>query len=1487
MDEELKKDESERDRGTGKDDTTRSKPKPPTPNVPDPSNPVVELQEIPFEVVIEVSDVPKVPVTTHIVNLIDNMMSPKYDSYFDQRRIGKTLLNRSNDVQDVVVNWEPRDDNKIAIKLLNPLDIGVSTSEPIFISRELQNSILEVMRFIPVENVQIPQLRPSIAALENKKTKVSGTLSELIASISGISHSGSAHISGSNNKTYVTNQILEKHYNNSRISADINVDYSNFENFITFGSAERRLQSFVGKLTEIQDLFAKAPSSEIALGISGSANLSGSYDTVFGTLNIDASGSVVLVPTGSSVIPNISQNVSQHINTSILISQNILNLIRSFDQYEASLWFDSSLPYSSSDSTNVQSNEQYMADYTYPKILGLPYRTDSSEVSTWSSSLFSIASSYDDDNRNRLKYNVPQYLQEDTDSSAFLEFTDIVGHQFDNIAVYINKLGDIHSRNPNITSGLSGEIATYILESHGVKAPNISSIEKLVRYVTGDNTGSAAYKDISDEYYKRYLHALPHLLKTKGTSKSVDALLNVFGINPDILTIKESVSNRFTSIQSHEVLTTEQDFTLQFNSGSSIDIPFSSSLRSPQTVQMTVAFPYKTTTSSLLEFRNASGFVEYGIHAERHPDASTNTYYENTGRLMVVKAGTSSLMNTEYFESHDGQPFSYQIKNQNNTASLYVRKVENGLVQFTQSLAIPSGSSNLSPEWDSINSLRIGGGTSNTLFSGSLDEFRLWGEPISLNTFTDFANNPGIFAGESYSSSLYSLIGSLSFTLPYDVSSTDVINESPLLTITNSPDISNFSASGFDAASTPLFQTSRDIRHVLETTYNLGAASTTSDNIVSISSPFTNDTSVTVQDSYETGTNGTGFQSASNSPIAAAQSFKTITSGVLTSVDVKLTRNVSNPTGSLVVELYTHSGSFGTSSQPGTLITTSDPVSKSTIESTPTGDWATFSFSDNTILDTLTEYVIAVVDPAISTGTFSDFSNYISVKLDGTGTPANHQGNLSFLVMKSGYPVTPPTWQLVGLANYYEWNMDFRVKTVPEITNKTLSSTSILGGLGRKTHSGSYGDSRLDMSISPQDAVDRHIIRSYGNINLGDYVGNPQDRYAERYTELDDLHETFVTNLAPSIDYNNFIKFFDKFLHLFYDSVTEYLPARARVTKGIVIRPNILDRTKIISRTSIKMSGETTRRTDNALTSNDKDVVRSYDWVQEVAPTISTNVNAGLTSISDVLETSLLTNIVASSDDVYGYSTTGLDNFSFTLSRKKKQADMPRQGLYPNLGSASDPNSGSLFTFTEVSDFSDIESTTYFTRGTGLYYKDTLRFVPVTQSYMPTEPTVTTWVQGNRYTLGDVAIQPQGTLDSSGKLLSQNGKYFVFINQGFSQDKTVASTIAPQLDTQNWTRLRYVPETYQSVVRFAYVNGQASSQNVTELRDTTLPYDSVPQGHLRQHFRFTRDNSLGARRRTYEGTMNTRETTVDFKPPFEVFDININEIQVASPEACD
>ena len=59
-------------------------------------------------------------------------------------------------------------------------------------------------------------------------------------------------------------------------------------------------------------------------------------------------------------------------------------------------------------------------------------------------------------------------------------------------------------------------------------------------------------------------------------------------------------------------------------------------------------------------------------------------------------------------------------------------------------------------------------------------------------------------------------------------------------------------------------------------------------------------------------------------------------------------------------------------------------------------------------------------------------------------------------------------------------------------------------------------------------------------------------------------------------------------------------------------------------------------------------------------------------------------------------------------------------------------------------------------------------------------------------------------------------------------------------------------------------------------------YSSIPQGYPRNHFRFYREDSLGARRRTYEGTQNTETTSVDFGLPFEVFDVNVNTITVGT-----
>lgn len=1276
-------------------------------------NVIVGVEEPPvtdiyvFAVSIEVAKAEDVPLTTRYRDLIMGIMRPSFlvppkHSYY----MGKTVLSFGNNDEQTVLNWERRPDNTLAVKLFDSMLSEYTTDDVVYISREIQQPITEIIRFIPVESNVKPELRPSIESTQVKRSKVSATLGELVTGISGISNTGSIHLSGSE-KTYVTNQVLERYYNKKLQSADVNIDFSDFSNFVTFGSAAKRIEVFRAKLQEIELLIQSAPTHELALGLSGSVEYSGSYNTVFGTLEIDSLGIASLQPL-NAVTGNIASSVTAHLNTSISISNTILELIRGFDNYEAELWFDDNKPYSGSNDTVYFASASTMTDYTYPKILGIPYSSTSTLGSNWYNQLSAIGSDYDTDNRNRLQYNLPKFLQEDEDSTSFLLFTDVIGHHFDNVSSFISEIDQIQSRYPKADEEISGEVSRRVLESYGVNVPDISSVENLVRYVTGDNTGSVTYKALTDEYYKRYLHTLPHLLKTKGTKKSIDALLNVFGINPNIITVKESLDNRITTLEPSKVLTSEQDFSLNFNSGSYVIVPFSSSLRSPQTVQLSFA-TIAPVEQTLLNFGDS-----YRVDLLRHPSASSNTYYTNYGRVDLV-SGSTTILTSNYFDLFDEQYTALQLGYNAAGVNLYIRKLESGDTTFSQSLQETEMS--MSVDWSGIDDLYIGSppvSSSAGYISASIDEFRIWQEPLSENTFVAFAENPGIYAGESYSSSLYSLYGRLSFNIPTDVATDgSVTNTSPYLTKTTPIDVSTFVASGFNAGTSPLYQTSRHVREVYELSYNIG------------------------------------------------------------------------------------------SNQP-----TTDMVR---------------------------------IAPDAPTG------------------------SLGIIALSSEYPHV---------------------------------------NMSRKFMSSSVGTTRLDISISPQDSIDRDIIRAYGNFNLGDYIGDPTYRFSDRYTSLDTIHDTFITNIAPVIDYNKFAKFFDKFLHLFYQIIDDYLPARARVTKGIVIRSNILDRTKIIGRTNIKFSGETSRRTENAITSGDSDIIRSLDLRLDGENTESFGIfgytdsyNIGL-SIYDDLEfvtevpyyEALISNYTSSlisdtnhfegdilisgsrnisANALSGYDQTGFDTFDMVVSRF---IDFTSSLLTEPTMSAYVP----------FCDFYDIAAYQYYNTPTGLYYRDRFRYIPVTQSYMSPQPTVTTWVDGNSYQRGDVALQPTGLTDSDGNPYSENNKHFVFTNAGSPANNLVVSTHVPQIDKDNWVPLLYIPEIYQQLVRLAYVNNDIS--NVSILTNTISSYDSAPQEYDRRHFRFYRENTVGARARTYKGTLNTVDGTLDGGLPFETSELNVNVIQVTDTD---
>lgn len=1265
---------------------------------------------IQFVVNLNIGIKPAVDVATIITDSILSDMIPRFDTYYDQFRVGKTLLNLLDDRQEIVVNWQERPDNNIALKLLNPLPAEYSVNDSAFISREVESTFLDRIRLLPLDVELIPELRPATAIVKNNTIKTSGTLRELITEIAGVAQSGSG-------KTYVTNGILEAYYNQQRTGLDINPDYSNFSNFIVYGSAEKRIDVFYAKLQEIEKLISYAPTNEIALNLSASVDYSGSYNTVFGTLTVDASGSATLLPPNTGLTYSVSSSVLDHINTSIAISKNIQELIRTFDDYEATLWFKSNLPYSASDATNYDESTDYLADFTYPKILGIPYATTEASALSWYGSMNTFATEYDGFNRNRLRYNVPNYLQDDGESTALLDFLDVVGHHFDNTKLYIDSLKYINSRYPKVDEELSGQAAKYVLQSFGVSIPTVNSIEKLVRYVTGDNTGSATFKDISDEYYKRYLHALPQLLKTKGTKKSVESILNVIGLNPDFITIKETVNNEVKSTEFYKIDSVEENYSLNLNSGSYIRIPLATSARNYNTIQLRFAAD-DTKDQTLLKFDN-----NFRLDLRQHPSASTNDYYSTYGRIEL--SYLQSLPNTHvqlatssYFDLFDGKDISTQIQYDAAGAKLDIIKIDDGEIVFSQSL-VESGSTLLYQNWNTTDNLFIGAPpTSASLgtISSSLDEFRLWGELITYDKFLQFAENPGMYSGLNYSSSLQSLLVRLSFYNPTDISSSGyILNTSPYISKSFAPDLTYITSSGFSSGVAPYYQTSRNSRKIIETSYKYGSEIQTTD-------------------------------------------------------------------------------------------------------------------------------MIRIAPPAYT----------------GSNIP-------------------------------------------------TLSSTNTLNRYENKLISGSVGSTRLDISISPIDTVDREVIRSLGILDLDNYIGLNLDRFNYRYPRLDALNELFKEHHVPVVDYNKFIKFFDKFLHLFYESVKEYLPARARTSTGIVIRSNLLDRNKIVSRQNIKVDGETTRRTENAIESFDRDVVRSVDTTILVNPILDESIQSDYSSIdsnvrlpsyaADVSGDPLISsnsdldrlaainmdssNIVVATPDIFslaipsindiqsttsdvisGYTQTGFDSYYAVVSRGKEQ----------EVSATLQPE------YKPISDTFDLEALTYFANPNGFGYIDAIRYLPVTQSYMPQQPTVTTWSSGTSYRLGDVVVQPIGTLDSSGREYSQNGKYFVFINQGYPENPYVQSVNVPQIDAKNWTRLRYKPEVYQKVIRYAYVGGDSGSVSI--LTNIAASYDSLPKEYDRRHFRFHRDNSIGGRRRTYLGTLNTIDTTSDAKPPYETFDIDVNAIEV-------
>ena len=545
-------------------------------------------------------------------------------------------------------------------------------------------------------------------------------------------------------------QLINKLISGSLGGAEINVDYRKFENFVHFSSAKERLKNFKYKLKLIEQ-----------------------YDSEIKTLG----------STGGAVTSSYSAVSSSQ--TFELKKRQVLN---GFDGFEKQLYETSG--------SAVTSSLGYFMDVSWPKQNGIAtgsdgytlYSVTSSEATTWYNDMEASASLYDNNNVDALRYNLPQHIIVDTYNSEFVLFIDMIGQHFDIMWTYVNALSRISSRREKLGYGIPRDIVKNVLESFGWKTDSGWSKAKLWdavlgtdvsgSYQTSGSMQSMTKSDYQKEVWTRIAQNVPYLLKTKGTSRSIKALLSCYGVPQSILRIREygGPSPKSGSYNQYEV---EQfHYALNFYGGSydtyvqSKWQTDSKTSRKPDTVEFRFKQNNSVTQSVLVESEQ-----KWAITAEQ--SASSNYGYLKfvlTGSQgdMIGSTQKVPLWNGEFWSAYLARTTMDADADINQEYKLKVKQFDSStgrIIYAGSGSLVVSGAANVASQsyntaYNAATDIYIGGKPTSSFggpFTGSMQEFRFWANELDEGAFNNHVSSPRAIDGNSSTASFDDLILRYSF----------------------------------------------------------------------------------------------------------------------------------------------------------------------------------------------------------------------------------------------------------------------------------------------------------------------------------------------------------------------------------------------------------------------------------------------------------------------------------------------------------------------------------------------------------------------------------------------------------------------------------------------------------------------------------------------------------------------------------------------------
>ena len=538
------------------------------------------------------------------------------------------LLNQSNNIQILIVNAiidENSQTPSILLKLYEPLPLNIDLKSTVWVTEEIiEPYVFNINLDTSIIPAPIPQLKGpnfdiDIDIKQNLGTKYEN-YSSLVSSLTGSSY----------------RQVLN-YMNDS--SYDLNIDYTSFENFIHFSSAKKRLEIFFNKINQIEsydtDISTLLLSNSI-LKNEETASIKLKIDDI--TKNFDGFENYLYFESSSYTWPktnNIKPYKNKFINKRFyqLTTSSIWNFTHSLNEIPTVIAIYSGSGQLLTTQSSVIGTNTLSLTFNNTTSSGYVILSSPS-ASTWYTNYTSSALLYDENNLDHLYNIAPAYVKNDPlNYQSYYNFTDMIGHYFDNIWIYITSINELYNADNNLEKGVSKDIVYDALRSLGVKLYNSKGDNDFEDYIGGSNSGSTLFiddfsvtssylnnvpkKDLLAETFKRIYHNIPLLSKTKGTSTGLQELITTFGVTSSIFspnefggsnkknqlkgydndkitiqnnTITGSVLSPFISLQ--QPFTASSDFTstdLHF-----VDLSFSPQTELNSRVSASVAVTYPT-----------------------------------------------------------------------------------------------------------------------------------------------------------------------------------------------------------------------------------------------------------------------------------------------------------------------------------------------------------------------------------------------------------------------------------------------------------------------------------------------------------------------------------------------------------------------------------------------------------------------------------------------------------------------------------------------------------------------------------------------------------------------------------------------------------------------------------------------------------------------------------------------------------------------------